>query len=194
MTTPLPLLLGSLVGPLALALAASSTTSSTISSAPSPATPSRVVAAGRAAPEAATGVWPLDPRPEVVHPFAPPVEVWEAGHRGVDLAGSVGRQVRSALAGRVAFVGRIAGRGVVVVDHGRTRTTYEPVRGSVRVGDPVSAGAGIGRLEWFGSHCLPAACLHWGWRQGDTYLDPLGLVGDGPRPVRLLPLGGSPAT
>ena len=38
-----------------------------------------------------------------------------------------------------------------------------------------------------GTHCLPAACLHWGLRAGDTYLDPLQLVG-GPMPVRLLPL------
>ena len=41
---------------------------------------------------------------------------------------------RSALAGRVSFAGRIAGRGVVVVGHGATRTTYEPVAAEVSVG------------------------------------------------------------
>jgi hypothetical protein len=46
----------------------------------------------------------------------------------------------------------------------------------------------IGSLAWFGTHCLPAACLHWGLRAGNTYLDPLQLVG-GPLPIRLLPLG-----
>jgi hypothetical protein len=75
---------------------------------------------------------------------------------------------------------------VVVVDHGATRTTYEPVAATAQVGDQVAAGARIGLLELAGSHCFPRACLHWGWIQGDTYLDPLRLVGAGP--VRLLPL------
>jgi murein DD-endopeptidase MepM/ murein hydrolase activator NlpD len=130
-------------------------------------------------------VWPLDPEPEVVRPFEPPPGPYAAGHRGVDRAGSVGQVVRTAQAGTVSFAGRIAGRGVVVIDHGGTRTTYEPVASSVAVGDRVAAGARIGRLELLGSHCLPRACLHWGLLRGETYLDPLTLVGAGP--VRLLP-------
>jgi murein DD-endopeptidase MepM/ murein hydrolase activator NlpD len=104
----------------------------------------------------------------------------------VDLLGTVGQPVRTALAGTVSFAGSIAGRGVVVVDHGDTRTTYEPVSRDVSVGDLVGAGDRIGSLELPGSHCFPRACLHWGWLRGTTYLDPLGLVGAGP--VRLLPL------
>ncbi len=137
------------------------------------------------------GVWPLDPRPAVVHGFDPPDVRWGSGHRGVDLAGRLGQPVRAALPGTVSFAGRVAGRGVMVVDHGATRTTYEPVTASVPRGTPVGRGQVIGTLAWFGTHCLPAACLHWGLRAGDTYLDPLQLVG-GPVPVRLLPLGGSP--
>jgi murein DD-endopeptidase MepM/ murein hydrolase activator NlpD len=94
--------------------------------------------------------------------------------------------VHTALAGRVTFAATLAGRGVVVVDHGATRTTYEPVAARVRVGDVVARGQPIGSLELAGSHCLPAACLHWGWRRGATYLDPLLLVGAGP--IVLLPL------
>ena len=137
----------------------------------------------------AEGVWPLDPRPEVVRAFDPPSTTWGAGHRGVDLAGHLGQEVRSAVAGQVSFAGRIAGRGVVVVSHGATRTTYEPVSASVSRGDQVAAGEVLGTLQWAGSHCLPRACLHWGLRRGEVggaYLDPLTLVG-GPRPVRLLP-------
>ena len=134
------------------------------------------------------GEWPLRPRPDVVRAFDPPEVVWGSGHRGVDLRGTVGQQVRAALPGRVSFVGRIAGVGVVVVDHGATRTTYQPVSAGVRVGEQVAAGATIGALDWYGSHCLPAACLHWGLVRGETYLDPLTLV-DAPSPVRLLPLG-----
>ena len=132
------------------------------------------------------GVWPLQPAPEVVRPFDPPDSPYGAGHRGVDLLGTVGQQVRAALPGTVTYAGSLAGRGVVVVDHGATRTTYEPVVATVRLGTRVGAGAQIGSLALAGSHCFPRACLHWGWIEGETYLDPLRLVGAGP--VRLLPL------
>ncbi|GAA4690405.1 M23 family metallopeptidase [Nocardioides conyzicola] len=132
------------------------------------------------------GVWPLAPEPEVVHGFDPPDDPWGAGHRGVDLLGTVGQPVRAALPGRVSWVGVLAGRGVVVVDHGGTRTTYEPVDATVSLGSTVGAGDRIGILELAGTHCLLRACLHWGWLEGETYLDPLRLVGAGP--VRLLPL------
>ncbi len=132
------------------------------------------------------GVWPLAPEPDVVRGFDPPDSPYGAGHRGVDLAGSPGQQVRSALPGTVSYAAPLAGRGVVVVDHGGTRTTYEPVTALVSVGDVVPAGGRIGTLELPGSHCFPRACLHWGWIRGEVYLDPLRLVGGGP--VRLLPL------
>jgi murein DD-endopeptidase MepM/ murein hydrolase activator NlpD len=139
-----------------------------------------------ALPAQPEGTWPLDPVPAVHAGFEPPGQPWDRGHRGVDLRGRAGQPVRAALPGRIGYVGRIAGVSVVVVDHGATRTTYQPVRATVRVGEHVTAGATIGHLEWFGSHCMPAACLHWGWIEGRRYLDPLALV-RGPRPVRLLP-------
>jgi murein DD-endopeptidase MepM/ murein hydrolase activator NlpD len=134
------------------------------------------------------GVWPLRPEPEVVAGFDPPDSPWGAGHRGVDLLGTPGQLVRAALPGRVSFAGVLAGRGVVVVDHGASRTTYEPVDATAAAaGTSVAAGDPIGRLSSIGSHCAPRTCLHWGWIEGaETYLDPLRLVGAGP--VRLLPL------
>ena len=137
-----------------------------------------------------TGSWPLRPRPEVVEGFDPPSSAWGAGHRGVDLVGRAGQRVHAALGGRVSFAGSIAGKAVVVVDHGPTRTTYEPVATSLTSGDRVAEGQPIGTLLLPGSHCFPTACLHWGWIEGETYLDPLRLVGAGP--VRLLPLDGLP--
>ena len=136
------------------------------------------------------GTWPLRPAPEVVHAFDPPASPWGAGHRGVDLLGRPGQVVRSALPGTVSYAGVLAGRGVVVVTHGATRTTYEPVTaaGSLSVGDPVGTGQRLGVLEAAPSHCAPRSCLHWGWLEGATYLDPLRLVGLGP--VRLLPFLG----
>ena len=138
-----------------------------------------------------TGQWPLQPVPEVVAGFDPPESAWGPGHRGVDLAGRPGQPVRVALPGRVAFVGAVAGRPVVTVSHGDTRTTYEPVTSTLRRGAVVGAGQVIGTLGVLGSHCFPRTCLHWGWIRGETYLDPLRLVGGGP--VRLLPLAGLPA-
>lgn len=136
------------------------------------------------------GTWPLRPVPEVVTRFDPPTSPYGRGHRGVDLLGHAGEPVRAALAGTVLFAGPLAGRGVVVVGHGTTRTTYEPVAPSVTVGEAVPEGAVLGRLQSTASHCLPRTCLHWGWLRGATYLDPLLLVGAGP--VRLLPLWSDP--
>lgn len=135
------------------------------------------------------GTWPLGPSHQVVRGFDPPSAPWAAGHRGVDLLGAPGQEVRAAEAGTVTFAGTLAGRGVVVVDHGERRTTYEPVTAAVVVGQQVAAGAVIGHLELAMSHCFPRACLHWGLIDGDTYLNPLTLVGAGP--VRLLPLDGA---
>ena len=132
--------------------------------------------------------WPLPVPHEVVGGFDPPPEPWLAGHRGVDLRGRVREPVLAAGDGVVAFVGRIAGVPVVSVRHpDGLLTTYQPVVASVEAGEAVLAGQRIGRLSGAGSHCAPAACLHWGLRRGaDDYLDPLLLAG--PTRVRLLPL------
>ena len=136
--------------------------------------------------------WPLRPPPEVVRGFDPPAHPWEPGHRGVDLAAAPGERVYASGPGRVTFARDLAGRGVVTVSHGRLRTTYLPVRPSVRPGEVVRAGARIGVVENVLGHCGQSPCLHWGLRQGVVYLDPLILVGHAP--VRLLPWwDGAPA-
>ena len=149
-----------------------------------------VAGPAHAGPDDPVGVWPLDPRPDVVRHFEPPPSPYAAGHRGVDLAGAPGQAVLASLAGTVGFAGSIGGKPVVTVLHGGRRTTYEPVVASVEHGQVVAAGDVLGRLAVADSHCFPAACLHWGLVEGDgdarTYLDPLSLVGGGP--VRLLPL------
>lgn len=143
-------------------------------------------APGSARADAGPAAWPLQPQPQVVQGFDPPQGPWGAGHRGVDLLGRPGQEVHAALAGTVTFAGTLAGRGVVVVSHGDTRTTYEPVAPDVAVGAVVATGAVIGHLETGMSHCFPLTCLHWGLVRAEQYLDPLSLLGHGP--VRLLPL------
>ena len=133
-------------------------------------------------------VWPLDPVPHVVRPFQPPESPYGPGHRGVDLAGTVGQPVLAIGRGTVTFAGSVADRGVVVVDHGPLSSTYQPVTAYVSLGARVAAGQTIGSLQLVDSHCAPDACLHLGVTRGDSYLDPLSLLPA--RAVRLKPLGG----
>ncbi|MFL6106212.1 MAG: murein hydrolase activator EnvC family protein [Marmoricola sp.] len=182
-----PLIAGALVGALLLPVPPPVGPLAFLGSptAPAPASSRVSVARGWLEPTRPPATWPLRPRPEVVAGFDPPASVWSAGHRGVDLLGAPGAAVRSALAGRVSFAGTIAGRGVVVVDHGTYRTTYEPVQAVVRRGAQVTAGELVGRLQAGRSHCLPRTCLHWGLIVDGVYRDPLSLIRT--TAVRLLP-------
>lgn len=130
--------------------------------------------------------WPLDPRPAIVDAFDPPVHDWLPGHRGVDLAGHDGQDVRAAGDGVVVFAGTVAGKPVVSIDHPNgLRTTYEPVTARVAAGGRVRRGDPIGILVAGHQGCA-AACLHWGVRRDRAYLDPLALVHV--TPIRLKPL------
>ncbi|MFI5534257.1 M23 family metallopeptidase [Kitasatospora sp. NPDC051853] len=133
--------------------------------------------------------WPVGGRSGLLQRFDPPPVRWAAGHRGVDLAASVGDTVRAAAPGVVSFSGMVGGRPVVTVTHPGSgspalRTTYLPVTG-VPVGTAVSAGQPIGELTTGTGHCA-SGCLHWGLLRGKRYLDPLALLGTGR--ARLLPL------
>ncbi|QRX97258.1 M23 family metallopeptidase [Streptomyces noursei] len=147
--------------------------------------------------------WPVDgpagTRPAVLRGWEPPPTPWAAGHRGVDLAASGGAVVRAATPGQIAFVGTVAGRGVLTIEvsgsgHPPLHTTYEPVRATARKGQRVTAGQPVGMLEDGPYHCR-APCLHWGLRRGTAYLNPLSLMPPAAfrnGPSRLLPVFGIP--
>lgn len=167
--------------------------------------PVRAAPVATPAPPRTTGhVWPVEgadgaARPRVIRSWAPPPTPWAAGHRGVDLAAGPGAAVRAVADGRVSFAGDVAGRGVVSLKLSGTgtpplRTTYTPVRPSVRKGERVRAGETVGRLSRGSAHCAET-CLHWGLLRGDTYLNPLSLLPPELRrggPSRLLPVFGVP--
>jgi murein DD-endopeptidase MepM/ murein hydrolase activator NlpD len=146
-----------------------------------------------AAPASADGErldWPLRPPPSVVRIFDAPAPDWQRGHRGVDLAGTPGQKVYAAGEGTVVFAGELAGRPLVSIAHpGGLRTSYEPVRPSVRAGQRVAVGTVLGELQAGHGGCAAAACLHWGAMWGPAsradYVDPLGLLAD--TPLRLKP-------
>lgn len=149
-----------------------------------------VLVPARPAVAAGGWVWPLPGPHEVSRGFDPPASRYGIGHRGADLPGSRGDPVLAAGAGVVSYAGLLAGRGVLVISHGELRTTYEPVAALVAVGERVSAGELVGTLEPGHAGCPAEACLHWGLKRGEDYLDPVALVERGP--ARLLPLGGPP--
>jgi murein DD-endopeptidase MepM/ murein hydrolase activator NlpD len=154
--------------------------------------------------------WPLAPPHPVLRPFDPPASRYGPGHRGVDLGAPAGQPVLASAEGVVVYAGPLAGRPVVSVEHaGGLRTTYEPVLPAVTAGQRVRRGQPIGFLLPGHPGCASgasapgggstpgpqpagasawapgsAACLHWGVRRGEQYLDPLRLVLSH---VRLLP-------
>jgi murein DD-endopeptidase MepM/ murein hydrolase activator NlpD len=139
-----------------------------------------------AAPRGEFG-WPLAGFPTVLRRFDAPDHPYGPGHRGVDLGGWGGQSVLAAGDGVLAFTGMVAGRPVISVDHpSGLRTTYEPVVATVSAGQRVARGDIIGRLQAGHPGCSAAACLHWGVRRGQEYLDPLRLLASGR--VRLLPV------
>lgn len=126
---------------------------------------------------------------QAVRPFDPGPTRYSAGHRGVDLEGREGDEVRAAAPGTIFFVGKVAGTPSVSVDHGNgLRTTYTPVSPNVGKGDVVSTGDVIGTLT--AGHCTPQACLHWGLTDGEDYFNPLHYTDS--RVIRLLPAGSQP--
>jgi murein DD-endopeptidase MepM/ murein hydrolase activator NlpD len=149
-------------------------------------------------------VWPV---PEhggtaVLEGFDAPDTPYAAGHRGIDLATVAGAPVRSVAAGVVTFAGRVGGVGVVTVDHGSERSTYQPVIADVEVGQHVAASAVVGHVAVGPFHCA-MPCLHLGRiaRAGERYLDPLDRLAsrthirlvdpDGPPPVPPIGAAGS---
>lgn len=181
---PLASLLASVLTALTSALGPAATTDVSALRLPAQTGTSPLSPAAADTPAAAVGApsagWlaPLDGPLLVTDAFDAPAQDWLPGHRGVDLLAFAGDAVLAAGDGVVVFAGPVGGRGVVTLLHGDGRTTtYEPVAPEVGIGDTVSAGQRIGRLHEGSGHCgeLPS-CLHWGLRDGETYLDPMSLL------------------
>lgn len=131
--------------------------------------------------------WPVGSQPDVLRPFDKPAEPWLSGHRGVDLDAGRSDEIRAPADGRITFAGWVVDRPVVTITHpSGLRSSFESVATDLSEGDKVSGGQVIGRLSE-PLHCGATACLHWGVRQGEEYLNPLQFVAD-LRPSVLLPV------
>ena len=118
------------------------------------------------------GTWPTSN--VVLAEFAAPYPDWLPGHRGLDLDPGPDGRVYAPRAGTVTWRGQVGGIPVLVISHGVTRSTYQPVVSSLARGTQVATGDPVGTLTG-GGHC-EANCLHWGLKIGDRYLDPRLLI------------------
>ncbi|MBW3615501.1 MAG: peptidoglycan DD-metalloendopeptidase family protein [Actinobacteria bacterium] len=131
---------------------------------------------------------PVAYRPPVDAPLSdtfrppPPGSPYGAGNRGIDYATEEGQAVVAAAPGEVVFAGRVGSSLHAVVLHADgLRTSYSFLREiAVRRGDRVESGDMVGAAG--------AGGLHFGARTGgDTYVDPLVLLGQREGRVRLVP-------
>ena len=109
----------------------------------------------------------------LVKDFDLPLTTFTSGHRGVDYLSTFGTPVVAAADGVITHAGIIANRFTITVTHNDLRTTYEPVKPIVKSGEFVEQGQVIGYLQQIGSHCFPKSCLHFGLKEGKTYLNPM---------------------
>jgi murein DD-endopeptidase MepM/ murein hydrolase activator NlpD len=134
-------------------------------------------------PSSAGWLWPLAGF-RIVQPYRAPAHAYGPGHRGIDLEPRGQHGVRAPAGGVVAFAGRVAGRGILTIDHGDGLvTTLEPITSALVAGDRVLRGQTVGALST-GGHTAPGA-LHFGVRRDGVYINPWVLLGAVPRAVLL---------
>ncbi|MEZ5410760.1 MAG: M23 family metallopeptidase [Acidimicrobiales bacterium] len=134
--------------------------------------------------DAAACPWIVPVDAPVVDGFRPPPNPYGPGNRGLEYGVTAGQPVVAVAAGRVGFVGPVAGRRYVVVEHsGGLRSTYGPLASVAVVrGQQLAAGEGIGEAA-------PGLLLTARLGSGPTqrYIDPAPLLAGRCGRVRLVP-------
>ena len=131
-----------------------------------------------APPAAAAGTWIWPVTGPIIRGFDPPASPYGSGHRGIDIASSVGTTVLAPASARVSFAGKVAGHLFVTLDHGGgLESTYSWLASVVvKKGDLVSAGDVIA-TSGPGHPADPITHLHLGVKLHDAYVDPLLYLG-----------------
>lgn len=139
----------------------------------------------------ASGDWTWPVVGPLIRGFDPPDSPFGSGHRGIDIAASVGTAVRAAADGTVTFAGPVGGRLFLTIDHGAgLESTYSWLDSlAVRRGDVVTQGQVVARSGTGHAGAL-VPHLHMGVRLLDVYVDPLDHLGPVEvwRFIRLAPL------
>jgi murein DD-endopeptidase MepM/ murein hydrolase activator NlpD len=134
-----------------------------------------------ASPASAAGSWSWPVTGAVIRGYDPPDSPYGSGHRGIDIAASVGTTVVAAAPGVVSFAGPVGGQLFVSILS----------LAQVHKGDQVARGSTLGRSGPGHTGVTPAH-LHFGVRVDGAYADPMAFLGP-PSVVsliRLAPLGG----
>ena len=152
---------------------------------------SLVLAPSAAGQARAAGDWSWPVVGPVIRGFDPPDTPFGSGHRGIDIAVSVGTAVRAAAAGVVTFAGPVGGRLFLTIDHGaglESRYSFLSAL-AARRGDVVAMGHVIAR-SGTGHVGDRVPNLHFGVLLDDVYVDPLDYLGPVEvwRFIRLAPL------
>jgi murein DD-endopeptidase MepM/ murein hydrolase activator NlpD len=141
----------------------------------------------------AAGDWSWPVVGPVIRGFDPPDTPFGSGHRGIDIAVSVGTAIRAAEAGVVTFAGPVGGRLFLTIDHGAGLETRYSFLSAIaaRRGDAVSMGQVVARSgTGHAGDLVPN--LHFGVVLDDVYVDPLDYLGPVEvwRFIRLAPIVG----
>lgn len=146
------------------------------------------------APARAAVPWQWPVTGAIVRGFDPPDDPYGAGHRGIDIAATIGTVIVAPDDGVVTFAGKVGGRLFLTIDHGGGVSSTCSWLTSVQVhkNDHVVRGQPIATTGW-GHADLPVPHLHFGARKDGTYVDPMAyltpLLVTGL--IRLAPLGAS---
>jgi murein DD-endopeptidase MepM/ murein hydrolase activator NlpD len=114
---------------------------------------------------------------ELVRPYDAPDDPFAPGHRGIDVAASIGSPVRASADGVVSFAGSVAGNRTVTVDHGEGLLTTYSFLEELRVaqGATVSLGTIVGTVGRGHNNGEPRSHVHLSARRDGVYFDPLEL-------------------
>jgi murein DD-endopeptidase MepM/ murein hydrolase activator NlpD len=120
--------------------------------------------------------WPiLGP---VIRGFDLPDDPYGPGHRGIDIAASVGTAIVAPADGTVAFAGPVGGLLFLTIDHGGgVSSTYSWLTANlVRKGDVVVRGQPVAVTGW-GHPGAGIPHLHFGVKLDGSYVDPMAYLG-----------------
>ncbi len=132
---------------------------------------------------ARTWGWPVEGHHRIIRPFIAPATKYTSGHRGIDVAATIGSIVVSPAAGVIHFSGIVVDRPVVSIRHpDGVISSFEPVRSALEEGTIVARGSPIGVLEQ--GHCAEG-CVHVGARVFGEYVSPMLFLEGIPRAVLL---------
>ena len=131
--------------------------------------------------------WPAEG--PVLRPFTLGADPYAGGqHRGIDIGGDLGAKVRAAAGGKVTFVGKVPGSGLVVsiaTEDGYAVTLTHLGSASVGKGSTIDEGAAVGTIGSGSDGEIAVPYVHLGIRVASDehgYVDPLRFL-----PARVAP-------